>query len=279
MDFDSSDDEALVDISSVDILMEDVPSSMISSCPECGTTKLMVPNLQIKFANCCGRAMCVPCITSRFKHAPMWFCDKCEKSMKIEGWDELPLEQQRFKAEVKYRNEGTKSHVLCLESCDFPTVRLYDDYLEWSSEQIYQQTYGTKEAQIIARNEITKFSIREKEKIERSRRRQRANQLENNNNNNSNDNTSTATWQAALQSSNQSTPLLSFPMPTIIEKTNLISSSYISADEQIKLISDPTLRYREQMALNQLRRIAGGCKREEEAKRLKQETLDGLGWG
>jgi hypothetical protein len=37
--------------------VDDSPSAAFSACPECGTTKITVPNLQLRFSTCCGRCM------------------------------------------------------------------------------------------------------------------------------------------------------------------------------------------------------------------------------
>ena len=38
-------------------VVDESPSAAFLACPECHTSKLMVPNLQLKFSTCCGRCM------------------------------------------------------------------------------------------------------------------------------------------------------------------------------------------------------------------------------
>jgi hypothetical protein len=157
---------------------------------------------------------------------------------------------------------------LRLEARDFPHPREYDQYLEDSADYIFQLTYGTKQAQEAARVKMATWAAQHKEEIESSRRRMRA--------------------AAASQSSNAPPPpfsinaastnaaaALSFSLPVL----SAAPSSHISARQQISAISDPVKRRLEQVALDELERMAGGCKRAEEARRLRQDALEGLGWG
>jgi ribosomal protein S27AE len=54
MDIDEAGDDELIYH-----VVDDSPSAEFNSCPECGTTKIMIPNLQLRFSTCCGRCMSV----------------------------------------------------------------------------------------------------------------------------------------------------------------------------------------------------------------------------
>jgi len=101
----------------------------ISQCPECFTSKAVMPNLILRFSSCCGRTLCSDCIEALFKKVKSVACKECNAAIQRTSWQEENLELQRYRTESKLRISRINTTFI-LSRDDFTSRKEYDDYLE-----------------------------------------------------------------------------------------------------------------------------------------------------
>lgn len=165
-----------------------------------------------------------------------------------------------------------------LEQRDFTSLKEYNDYLEQSADIIYQLTYGTKSDAAAARQRLVEFARVNRAAIDRSksrrfqeerdaeRRERRANMS-----------AEERAAFAAAQQQQQQVQLgggaggMSFTLPQPDESGSAPPSS-LEEEKRLRQSSDRKGLWQ----LEELRRIAGGFKREDDMKRSRQDAMDGL---
>lgn len=172
-----------------------------------------------------------------------------------------------------------------LEQRDFSTLKEYNDYLEQSADIIYQLTYGSKADAASARQRLVEFARANRAAIDRSksrrfqeerdaeRRERRANMSAE----------ERAAFSAAQQQQQQQQQVqlgggvggMSFTLPQPDESGSAPPSS-LEEEKRLHQLPDAAARRRALWQLDELRRIAGGFKREDDMKRSRQDALDGL---
>jgi len=283
--FESEEDEDLLPLPP----SVDTPSASYNSCPECGTTRLMDPNLRLRFSSCCGRCMCAPCIDERFKTVKHWWtCTICQEKLLRENFKAAPLEQQRYETAVQRRLKGNKENILNLDASDFPAFptpdgqfRSFDDYLEWTAEQVFQLSYGGATAREAAEAAMANFAQRNQEAIKRARARKRSEAVAQEKRDlmaqMGIDPASAAAAAAAQQQQQQQGMGLSFALPQPLDANSSGGGSVWQAEEsRVLSLSDPKVHASERAQLQEKRRQAGGFRREDDLERCRSDALGGL---
>ena len=173
---------------------------------------------------------------------------------------------------------------MCLERVDFPTARAYDDYLESTAEWIFQLTYGGKQAAEQAKRAMELFTRDNQALIDKSRKRRHANLMA--------AERRELLAQRGLDSAQQQLSglgvggvgggggnAMSFSLPQPLEGSSAAPGSgslWVSEEARISAIADPKRRQGARVALEEIRRTAGGFRRDDVAKRSRQDALDGL---
>jgi hypothetical protein len=258
------------------VVVDESPSAGFLACPECNTTKLMMPNLQLRFSTCCGRCMCTSCIENRFKATKIWTCTLCHDQLQKKNFDVLPIEEQRFKTEVQHRQETNKTFVL--ELGDFGgDVKEYNDYLEVNADIVYSLTYGSKAEQSSARTRLAEFQKKWRERIERSKSRKFQERTEQERRERMG--AAVHTWTPPVPNG----PSFILPQPEQPANHSAAGGaaggggSLAQEEEQrVRNIKDDRERKKAHWELMEKRRMAGGFRREDDRKRSKQEAIEGL---
>lgn len=254
------------DPSAASSLVEESPSAGFLGCPECNTTKLMMPNLQLRFSTCCGRCMCVHCIDNRFKATKVWTCTLCQEPLQKKNFDVLQIEEQRFKTEVQHRQETNKTFVL--ELIDFGgNLREYNDYLETNADIVYSLTYGSKSEVAKARARLDDVKKLLRDKIDKSHRRRMHERADH------------ARKERMGAVGSTWTPPVATHVPSfVLPQPDAATAPPPSIDEEKRLRAIPDARERNKAMwdLMEKRRTAGGFRREDDRKRSKQEATEGL---
>ena len=147
------------------------------TCPQCGTTTLTNPRLQLLYSSCCGLCLCTDCIHSLFQSAPSSSststlpCPSCRSPLTSKAFDPAPLSTQRFTSEVKTRQRLLR--LLPFDRADFPSQAEWDDWQEWLSDVVYDLTEGDRDEQKEAERRVEDWRRDNQTKIDRAMERRR----------------------------------------------------------------------------------------------------------
>ena len=173
-----------------------------------------------------------------------------------------------------------------LDRRDFSSDREYNDYLESSADIIYLLTYGSKVDAAAARTKLAEFARLNRAAIDKSKSRRF--QEERDAERMARRGNMTAEERAAMAQSQAATAAaaaaaanqlggsgMSFTLPQL-DESGAAPPSSVEEEKRIHSISNPSERRRAMWALEEVRRIAGGFKREDDAKRCRHDAMDGL---
>lgn len=118
-------------------------------CPRCRTTSFQNPQLKL-LVNVCGHRLCEQCVDAHFRHSSA-ACLECGRVLRRSEFRAQQFEDVLVEREIDVRKRVLREFNRRQE--DFPTLRLYNDYLEEVEEIIYNISNGIDVDEMQARVE------------------------------------------------------------------------------------------------------------------------------
>jgi len=120
----------------------------ISQCPECKTSKAVLPTMKILYSSCCGRALCDACVGKLFSRQNRVACAACGQTTKQSEYFADSRDTQSYNKEAETRGNINRS--LSLERKDFASLEEYNDYLESVQSIVYGLVHGSRDEKVAA---------------------------------------------------------------------------------------------------------------------------------
>ena len=155
-------------------------SPKMLTCPQCGTTSITNPRLQLLYSSCCGHCLCSDCIHSLFaSHSSTTYsstatnrCPACATPLTPRDFDPAPLSTQRYTKEVKFRARLNKL-LSCLRRADFVDEFEWEQWKEWREDVVWLVVEGGKEDEKEGEKRIDEWRKENKDKLDKAMARER----------------------------------------------------------------------------------------------------------
>ena len=149
------------------------------TCPQCGTTSITNPRLQLLYSSCCGHCLCSDCIHSLFaSHSSAYSstasqpCPACSTPLTPRDFDPAPLSTQRYTKEVKLRARLNKL-MACLRREDFDDEAQWEEWKEWKEDVVWMVVEGGKEDEREGEKRIEEWRKENQDRLDRAMARER----------------------------------------------------------------------------------------------------------
>lgn len=159
---------------SLSFLPPSSPLVLMLTCPQCQTTTLTNPRLQLLYSSCCGLCLCTDCIHTLFSSSSLTSlpCPSCSLPLTQKEFDPSPLSTQRFTKEVKVR--AKLSRLLPLSVVDFEDESGgWDDYQEWLTDVVWDLVEGGKDEVKEGERKVDEWRKTNQWRIDRAEERRR----------------------------------------------------------------------------------------------------------
>ena len=159
------------------------------TCPQCGTTSITNPRLQLLYSSCCGHCLCSDCIHTLFatpsshtKHTTTHSsstttpCPACSSPLTPRDFDPAQLSTQRYTKEVKLRQRLNRL-LGSLTRIDFNNNDSeWEAWQEWKEDVVWLVVEGGKEDEKEGERQIDEWRKENKDKLEKAMARERENE-------------------------------------------------------------------------------------------------------
>lgn len=156
------------------------------TCPQCGTSSVTNPRLQLLYSSCCGHCLCSDCIHTLFA-APTATttkltlqtsttttpCPACAAPVTPRDFDPAPLSTQRYTKEVKLRQRLNRL-LGSLRREDFGSEEEWEEWKEWKEDVVWLVVEGgSKDDEKEAERRIDEWRKDNKDKLDKATARER----------------------------------------------------------------------------------------------------------
>ena len=149
------------------------------TCPQCGTTSITNPRLQLLYSSCCGHCLCSDCLHSLFAshsagHTSTFAqpCPACSSSVTSRDFDPAPLSTQRYTKEVRLRGRLNRL-TAGLRRDDFDDDGQWEQWKEWKEDVVWLLVEGGKEDEKEGERRIEQWRKDNKDRLDKAMARER----------------------------------------------------------------------------------------------------------
>ena len=139
----------------------------VEQCPHCHSHMDIKADITFLFSECCGYALCTPCVNYVFSKSETLKCPNCNETVNKRKYSKNRLSTQQFQNEASKR---TQIHQACnLRRSDFKDNTEWNDYLEFVEDLVYDLAHGTADQRKRAEQTFKEWKFKNSSKIEKNK--------------------------------------------------------------------------------------------------------------